>query len=83
MILLYHTSISVEGRKREGKKENENENETEKWIKEAITKDEYYEYQHFNRFQKIGSGAYGTVYCANWKNSGQHFVLKKMLLLVR
>ena len=70
-------------RKRESGKENENENEIEKWIEEAISKKhiKLYEYQYFSNFQKIGSGAFGIVYCANWKNSGQCFALKSFFNL--
>ncbi len=74
-IIFYYYS------KRESEKENENEDEAEEWIKEAIFKEhiKLYEYQHFSDFQKIGSGAFGIVYRANWKNSGQYFALKSFL----
>jgi len=36
----------------------------------------YFEYNHFSNFQKIGSGSFGKVYRANWKNSKQYLALK-------
>ena len=53
-------------------------NEWDKWIKEAIAKDhiKYYEYEHFSNIQQIGSGGFGKVYCANWKNSHNYLALK-------
>ncbi|GBB93157.1 hypothetical protein RclHR1_02120009 [Rhizophagus clarus] len=50
------------------------------WIEEAITKNffKYYEYNHFNNIQEIGSGKLGKVYRANWKNSQRCFALKSL-----
>src|SRR6266498_1118163 len=47
-------------------------------IKESISKKniKYYEYKHFSNFQKIGFGAFGIVYRANWKTLEQSFALK-------
>ena len=57
---------------------SENSNE---WIEEAIAKDyfKYYEYKYFSNIQKIGSGGFGIVYRANWKNLEQHFALKSFV----
>ena len=56
----------------------ENSNECINWIEEAIAKKffKYYEYEHFSNIQKIGSGSFGEVYRANWKNSLKYFALK-------
>ncbi|CAB4480419.1 unnamed protein product [Rhizophagus irregularis] len=56
----------------------ENKNEWINWIEEAIDKEhiKYYEYKEFNKFQEIGTGSSGKVYCANWKNSKKCFALK-------
>ena len=63
--------------------QNSNSNEWINWIEDAISKKhiKYYEYNHFSNFQKIGTGGFGKVYCANWKNSGQYFALKSFLNL--
>src|SRR6266542_3075434 len=81
IIFYYYSNIPVRGRKRE--KENENGNEIEKWIEEAISKKhiKFYEYHHFSNFQRIGSGAFGVIYRANWKNSEQYFALKSFFNL--
>ncbi|EXX52067.1 hypothetical protein RirG_256270 [Rhizophagus irregularis DAOM 197198w] len=44
--------------------------DTDEWIKEAINKEhiKYYEYSEFSDFKEIGSGGFGKVYRANWKN---------------
>ncbi|EXX63649.1 uncharacterized protein OCT59_007104 [Rhizophagus irregularis] len=56
----------------------ENTNEWINWIEEAISKGYYrfYEYKHFNNIQIIGTGGFGKVYRADWKNSGQYLALK-------
>ncbi|CAB4381898.1 unnamed protein product [Rhizophagus irregularis] len=48
------------------------------WIEEAITKKyfKYYEFENFNNIQEIGSGGFGKVFRASWKNSGQYLALK-------
>ncbi|SRR6266498_3129243 len=48
---------------------------------ESISKKniKYYEYMHFSNFQKIGFGAFGMVYRANWKNLEQPFALKSLI----
>jgi len=47
-------------------------------IEEAIEKYclKLYEYKHFSNIQKIGTGGFGKVYRANWKNSEQYLALK-------
>ncbi|GBC32839.2 uncharacterized protein OCT59_007157 [Rhizophagus irregularis] len=51
--------------------DTENTDEWVTWIEEAIVKGYFksYEYKHFNNIKVIGSGAFGKVYCANWKDS--------------
>jgi hypothetical protein len=50
--------------------DTENKNEWINWIEEAIDKEhiKYYEYNEFSNFQEIGSGGFGKVHSANWKN---------------
>jgi hypothetical protein len=57
--------------------ENSN-NEWINWIEEAITKNyfKYYEYNHFNNIEEIGSGSFGKAYRAKWKNSHCYLALK-------
>jgi hypothetical protein len=56
----------------------ENSNEWINWIEEGISKKhiKYYEFEYFNNIQEIGSGAFGKVYRANWKDSSKYFALK-------
>ncbi len=63
--------------------DKENTNEWINWIEEAITKKhiKYYEYDHFSNIQEIGSGAFGKVFRANWKNSEQYLALKSFFNL--
>jgi len=51
------------------------------WIEEANSKKhiKYYDYEHFSNIQEIGTGCFGKVYRANWKNSNQYFALKSLL----
>src|SRR5436305_691839 len=61
-----------------------NENEWIDWIEEAIDKEYFknYEYKYFSNIKEIGTGGFGKVYRANWKNDlEQHFVLKSFLSL--
>ncbi|POG65675.1 kinase-like domain-containing protein [Rhizophagus irregularis DAOM 181602=DAOM 197198] len=46
-------------------------NEWIDWIEEAITKEyfKYYDYSQFSDVSVIGTGGFGKVYRANWKNS--------------
>ena len=55
-------------------------NEWINWIEEAISKRhiKHYEHEHFNNIQEIGTGGFGKVYRANWKNLCQHFALKSL-----
>ncbi|CAB5303239.1 unnamed protein product [Rhizophagus irregularis] len=56
-------------------------NEWVKWIDEAIAKKhiKHYEYKYFKHIQEIGTGGFGKVYRAKWKNSYQYFALKSLL----
>ncbi|GBC32707.2 hypothetical protein RIR_jg12102.t1 [Rhizophagus irregularis DAOM 181602=DAOM 197198] len=56
----------------------ENTNECINWIEEAISKEYFrlYEHKYFSNVQKIGTGGFGKVYRANWKNSDQCLALK-------
>src|SRR5438045_9169661 len=64
-------------------KNYENTNEWINWIEEAIDKQhiKYYEYENFKNIQEIGSGAFGKVFRANWKNVQHHLVLKSFFNL--
>ncbi|CAB4379635.1 unnamed protein product [Rhizophagus irregularis] len=55
-----------------------NSNDWNKWIEEAISKKliKYYEYKQFYNIQEIGSGGFGKVYRANWKNSHKRYAIK-------
>jgi hypothetical protein len=55
----------------------ENTNEWINWIEESISREYYrlYEHNHFSNIQIIGTGGFGKVYRACWKNS-QYFALK-------
>ncbi|CAB4414000.1 unnamed protein product [Rhizophagus irregularis] len=55
-----------------------NTNDWNKWIEEAISKKliKYYEYKQFYNIQEIGSGGFGKVYRANWKNSHKRYAIK-------
>jgi len=55
-----------------------NKNEWINWIEDAIAKNyfKYYDYNHFSNIQEIGSGGFGKVFRANWKNSEQYLALK-------
>ncbi|GBB93565.1 hypothetical protein RclHR1_21990003 [Rhizophagus clarus] len=50
------------------------------WIEEAISKKhiKYYDYKNFSNFEVIGSGAFGKVYRAKWKNSRKILALKSL-----
>jgi serine/threonine protein kinase len=55
-----------------------NSNDWNKWIEEAVSRKliKYYEFRQFHNVQEIGSGAFGKVYCANWKNSHKRYAIK-------
>jgi serine/threonine protein kinase len=55
-----------------------NSNDWNKWIEEAISRKliKYYEFRQFHNVQEIGSGGFGKVYCANWKNSHKRYAIK-------
>ena len=56
----------------------ENTNEWINWIEEAIAKEylKHYEFKNFSNIKEIGSGGFGKVYRANWKNFRNYLVLK-------
>lgn len=56
----------------------ENIKECINWIEEALTKEyfKYYEFENFKHIQEIGSGTFGKVYRANWKNFEHYLALK-------
>jgi len=58
--------------------DTKNTNEWIDWIEVAI-KDEclkYYDFKIFSNIKEIGSGGFGKVYRANWKNFENYFALK-------
>ncbi|RIA84480.1 hypothetical protein C1645_832191 [Glomus cerebriforme] len=48
------------------------------WLEKSIANEyfNYYEYSEFKKLKPIGSGSYGSVICANWKNTDKLFALK-------
>ena len=61
-----------------------NSDEWINWIEEAIDKEyfKYYEYKNFSNIQEIGTGGFGKVFRANWRNNlEQYLVLKSFLNL--
>ncbi|CAB4385553.1 unnamed protein product [Rhizophagus irregularis] len=50
------------------------------WIEEAIFNEHIncYEYKDFYNFKGVGSGGFGTVYRANWKDSHNIYALKSL-----
>jgi hypothetical protein len=64
-------------------RDTENKDEWVNWIEEAINKEyfKFYEYKHFSNIEKIGSGGFGEVFRANWKNSEQYLALKSFFNL--
>ena len=61
-----------------------NENDLKKsnvyisWLEKSIVNEylNYYEYSEFINLQPIGSGSFGSVVRANWKNHDKFFALK-------
>jgi serine/threonine protein kinase len=60
------------------KNKNTDKNEWVQWMEDGISKHyiNYHEYNEFQNIQHIGSGAFGKVYKANWKNSNTVVALK-------
>ena len=60
-----------------------NTNEWINWLEEDIAKEylKYYEYKNFSNVQEIGSGGFGKVYRANWKNFENYLALKSFFNL--
>ncbi|EXX54164.1 uncharacterized protein OCT59_024256 [Rhizophagus irregularis] len=58
-------------------------NEWVNWIEESVDKEYFksYEYKEFDNIQHIGTGGYGKVFRANWKNSEKQFALKSFFSL--
>ena len=58
--------------------DTENTNEWIDWIEEAIAKEylKHYEYENFSNIKEIGTGGFGKVYRAKWKNFENYFALK-------
>ena len=48
------------------------------WLEKSITDGylDYYDYSEFKDIQKLGSGAYGSVVRANWKDTDTILALK-------
>ncbi len=48
------------------------------WLEKSIADEyiNYYEYSNFKNIQRIGSGAFGRVSHASWKDTGKTFALK-------
>lgn len=48
------------------------------WLEKSITDEylSYYKYSEFKNIQHLGSGAFGSVSRANWKNTDTILVLK-------
>ncbi|CAB4438330.1 unnamed protein product [Rhizophagus irregularis] len=63
--------------------DTENTNEWVNWIEEVVDKEhlKFYKYEEFNKIQCIGTGSFGNVYRANWKNSEKLFALKSFFSL--
>jgi hypothetical protein len=51
------------------------------WLEKSISNEflNYYEYSEFNNLVYIGSGSYGTVVRANWKNTDKLVALKTFI----
>ena len=61
--------------------DTDNLNESMNWInriEESLSnrRIKYYEYKHFSNIEEIGSGGFGKVFRAKWKNSEQYLALK-------
>jgi serine/threonine protein kinase len=49
------------------------------WLENSIAEEhiKYFEYSEFKNLKIIGSGAFGKVFRASWKNTDRIFALKK------
>ncbi|CAB4396026.1 unnamed protein product [Rhizophagus irregularis] len=58
--------------------EDTNVNESINWIEESISKRliKFYDYEFFTNIEEIGTGGFGKVYRAKYKNSDQYLALK-------
>ncbi|POG65388.1 kinase-like domain-containing protein, partial [Rhizophagus irregularis DAOM 181602=DAOM 197198] len=63
--------------------DTKNTNEWVNWIEEAVGKEhlKLYKYEEFNNIHHIGTGGFGNVYRANWKNSRKLVALKSFISL--
>ena len=48
------------------------------WLEKSISEEriKYYDYGEFKNIESIGSGSFGTVVRATWKNTDRFFALK-------
>ena len=48
------------------------------WLEKAVTNEylDFFEYSEFRNIQSIGSGSFGSIFRANWKNTDTIFALK-------
>jgi serine/threonine protein kinase len=60
---------------------NTDKDKSVQWIEEGISKRfiNYIEYNEFQNIQRVGSGAFGKVYKANWKSSNTVVALKSFI----
>ncbi|GES73290.1 kinase-like domain-containing protein [Rhizophagus clarus] len=63
--------------------ENSSTNKNDEWIEEAIANHyfKFYDFKNFKNIKKVGSGGFGKVFRANWKNSEQILALKSFFVL--
>ena len=63
--------------------DTENANERINWIEEAIAKEylRYYERENFSNIEVIGTGTFGKVYRAKWRNFENYLALKSFFNL--
>jgi serine/threonine protein kinase len=57
---------------------NDNIDDPNEWIEKAISKKQikYYKYKYFNNIKEIGTGSFGKVYRASWKDSEKYLAIK-------
>ena len=48
------------------------------WLEKGISNRhlDYFEYLEFKNIQPVGNGSFGSVFCANWKNTHTILALK-------